>query len=249
MKYWAFSLCYNEPWVIRESLTQYYKTKSPVTEVTHVLVNHHWPISSAKFEQEIAEISKEFGCILLDPGKNLGLARGYNWAVSQMKVPDDALVVGYDPDSYPMTPGWDWAALEVMNAVPSIGWVSLMHVHANTELYERRKGDASRFIKGIQITPINAACMNSVCGIRGAFFNHHGGFQEVNPLYGGLEVHTYPKVKEAGYEWVFLNNYAESEHFTGKIHKDYVKWKWDTAHLGQPQIDFGEWLKKNSLNP
>jgi hypothetical protein len=138
MKVWSISLCFMDAEIIHDSIEQYYKTKHPEVETNHILVDQHWPINYSKQKRALELIAKKFGCQLLDPGKNLGLHEGFNWAWRQQAIPDNAMVIGYDPDSWPLDDGWDMAMAKAFVGSERIEWLSLWHTHCERQVFERR---------------------------------------------------------------------------------------------------------------
>lgn len=239
MKVWSISLCYNDPAVIRESILQYRRTKHPDVETVHVFVDQHWPIDYSEFKSQVMALTEEVGGVYLDPGRNLGLTAGFNWALGQLAIPDNAGVIGYDPDSWPVTPGWDMAMCRALVSDPELAWISLWHPHADRELLEQRRGrdlgDGKVLVK--------SAVLNSVCMWSRGWLRECQGIYEKLPYYGGLEVFTFPRLGKR--KWVFLKDYREDFWpMPELLNPLYREWKWATTHGGQKQIEFGTWLKQ-----
>lgn len=226
--------------IVADSIAQYYRTKSKEVETVHVLLDQHWPLEREKTREHLQAIAKQYGCLYIDSGRNRGLHEGFNYALSQLTIPDNAMVIGYDPDSYPVTIGWDMAMCEVFVADPRIQWLSLWHQHATRQLLHEGAGMHLEMIHGHRVRQVSRAVMNSVCGFRMGWLRRIGGLYEVLPKYGGLEVHMWPKIDG---RWVFLEDFQEQPALYDRMNPLYKEWKWRTAHLGEPQIDFGEWLK------
>lgn len=244
-KVWAVSLCFNKPEVIRQSLRQYRATSSPDVETVHVLVDQHWPLDQPKTSQELRSLADELGGLYLRPERNLGLARGFNWAVNQLPIPDNAGIIGYDPDSWPVDPCWDLAMCDAFVRFPEAAWFSLWHPHAERELIADRR--AKEIFPGT-LYEVTSPVMNSVCMIRKKWFREVGGFHEENPLYGGLEIHMWRRLEQSKAKWIFLRNYREAFWPNPEIlDTRYRDWKWATTHGREPQIPFGDWLKKRGL--
>lgn len=243
-KVFTISMCHNDPAIIEESIAQYYATKHPSVQTEHVLVDAHWPIDYPNFRKRIEALAQRFGCRLEDPGKNLGLHGNFNYAWNRMAIPDNAMVIGYDPDSWPVTPGWDLAMCEAFVGGANIGWLSLWHQHAERELFTEGRRKAEGVVKGVRLVYLKFPCLNSVCGFRQSFLRKAGGLFEQNPYYGGLECDLWPQLQSQGLEWVFLRDYQEAPHFEGRQDPRYRDWKYATTHLKQKQVSFEEWVKK-----
>jgi hypothetical protein len=245
-KVWSISLCYNDPKIIEESLNQLQVTRDKENvEMIIVMVDQHWPIDREKNKKEIERIALKNSAILLDPGKNLGLHHGFNWAFNQLHIPDNAMVIGFDPDSWPVVAGWDKSMCDVFVADPSIIWLSLWHPHATRELLHENKSKPESVIAGHRVVEVSAPVMNSVCGFRAGFLKKSGGLTEPSKYYGGLECSMWEKVKAHG-KWVFLPDYKEELHFQDVVNPLYRDWKWEHAHKEYPH-DFTQFLKERGV--
>lgn len=244
MKVWTISLAYMDAEIISESIARYYETKAPGVETVHALVDQHWPVGAGLHRAKLRKIAAKYGLVYLDPGKNLGLHHGFNWALSQFSIPDNAMVIGYDPDSYPVTHGWDLAMAEVFVARPSVCWLSLWHQHAQRQVVDE-KAEAERFsVAGHQVFRVGRAVMNSVCGWRMGWLRACGGLTEGNEFYGGLEVAMWNPLQKFGGEWVFLPEFQEQPHFQDRMNPFYREWKWAHAHERTTKDDFATWLTR-----
>lgn len=245
MKYkvWTISLCFMDADIIHDSLEQYYKTKSPEVETVHVLVDQHWPINYPQHRIELEKIAKKFNCILLDPGKNLGLHGGFNWAWEQLAIPPNAAVIGYDPDSWPVTPEWDLAICRAFVTRPDAVWFSLWHQHCDRQIDQEGALLRNFNAGGISCAQVSRAVMNSICAFRQAWLRKIGGLYEQNNFYGGLECDLWEKISYN--EWVFLRDYKEIPKLYDRMNPLFKEWKWKTAHTKEipHTMDFESWLK------
>lgn len=242
MKYkvWAISLCYNDFDIIQKSLQQFYATYGDRVEVEHVLVDQHWPIDKQMHQLKLKEFCKHNNFIYMNPGRNLGLAKGFNYALDNSNIPDNAMVVGYDPDSYPTKENWLDAMCDVFVADQSIGWISLWHQHSSRQLVSEGAGKQQEMIGGWRVNVVNQAVMNSVCGFRMSWLRKTGGLQEPNEYYGGLEVCMFPKLAQHKMRWVFMSDYFERPELNSP--RAYQVYKWKYAHEHSVKTDFETWV-------
>lgn len=247
MKVWTLSTAYNEAWIIRESIERYYDTKHPDVETVHIMTDAHWPIDYPNWRKEIERLCAKFGILLFDPGSNLGLHGNFNFAWNKLAIPDNAMVIGYDPDSWPDTKHWDKAMGDIFNERPKVGWLSLWHPHSSREIDEEGKKIRDEVIAGHRVAVLQRPCMNSVCGFRQGWLRKIGGLFEQNHYYGGLECDMWAKLTDNQMEWVFLRDFTESLPFVDRQNMLYRDWKWNYAHLKTTKDDFGTWLKKKGL--
>lgn len=244
-KVWTISLCYTDADIIRDSLKRLQETRTPEkVDMQIVMIDQHWPINYETHRKELEIISAENNAILLDPGKNLGLHDGFNWALEQLPIPDNAMVIGYDPDSHPDTVGWDKAMCDVFVADSKVMWLSLWHQHSTRELIEEGKGSRPMQTGGHWIRQLTRAAMNSVSGFRRGWLRQVGGLKEPSRWYGGLEVAMWGAVVNHG-KWVFLQDFKESPVFYDRMNPLYRTWKWRHAHEGYPH-DFAFFISHNT---
>lgn len=244
MKVWTISMCFMDADIIHDSIQQYYATKSLEVETVHVLVDQHWPINYTQHKHDLELIAKKFGCHYTDPGKNLGLHEGFNYGWRKFAIPDNAAVIGYDPDSWPVTPNWDMAICKLFNARPEIAWFSLWHIHAQRQIVSEGNGGVLEEAAGIKFHRLKRPSMNSVCAFRQEWLRTVGGLFEQNHEYGGLECDMWDKLHSTKkWDWVFLPEYQETADLYSRMNPLYREWKWKYAHTKEFRGDFASYLK------
>jgi hypothetical protein len=241
MKVWTITLCHNDPGIIEDSIARYYATKSPDVETNHILVDQHWPLGRADTKSRLQALAEKFGCTYLNPGKNLGLHDGFNWAVNQLAIPPDAGVIGYDPDSYPLTEGWDMAMCQAFVNDPTIAWLSLWHTHCDRQMLDEGAGVEAAVIGGIKTLRASRPVMNSICMFRRRWLSMVGGLHEGNAYYGGLEVDMWYKLGVN--KWVFLPEFKEDLRFHDRVDPIYREYKWEHAHTRAFPGSFEEFVR------
>lgn len=242
MKIWSFSLAYNEPWIIRQSIDAYYNTHDPSVETVHVIVDAHWPVKYANTRAELESMCRDYKCILLDPGKNMGLANNFNWAWKQFAIPDNAGVVGYDLDCRPITKGWDRAMGELFMAQPDAAWISLMNPRGMAELLPCMHGEVR--IGNHLAFKMKHPVVNSICMFRQGWLGKIGGISEYNPFYGSLEICLFPKL--GNYFWYIMKDIHEGDGIRDQENTLYRLWKYNTCHAKTIPVDkdFGTWMRE-----
>jgi hypothetical protein len=242
MKVWTISLCFNDPQIIRQSIASYYATKDPRVETVHLLVDQHWPIGYAKLRTELESIARDYRCILLDPGLNLGLHRGFNWAWGQFNIPDNAGIIGFDPDCIPTTPGWDMKMCELFCAKDDAAWISLMNPRTLSEVKARM--DIEVRLGGHFAFRMKHPTVNSICMFRQRWLRECGGILENNPFYGTLEMAMFPKLGKNF--WYIMRDVYESDGNRDQENHLYREWKWRTCHEHTIPVtkDFATWLRE-----
>lgn len=241
------TLGFANPATINASMERLYSTRA--LEFTHVLVDQHFPLpSEAACSLNLLRLTEQYRCSYLNPGYNLGLASGFNYAVAEMRMKPEDIVIGFDPDCMPVTPGWDDALFEVLACHPDVGWASLGNDVSEREMRER--GFETRAHGGSEIWLTQHAVVNSICAWRVSWLQAVGGLQEPNKYYGGLESRMFPLLAQRGYRWAFLPAFREERHEPTEKTKDpeYRDYKIAHAHTGEWKGDFKSFLesRKNS---
>lgn len=165
--------------------------------------------------------------------------------MSQLNMADDDVVIGYDPDSCPISPGWDLALVEVMRKDPNVNWSSLMSPRCQPELTAR--GYTSRKLDQIEVWYTKQAVVNSICAWRVGWLRRIGGLQEPNAFYGGLECSMYAALGPN--QWAFLPGWWEDDRLRDGMDPEYRVWKWRHAHLHDWPGDFKSFLEAGAPLP
>jgi GT2 family glycosyltransferase len=245
---YAITLCFNRPDIIRESLEAFYRTKNPSTQIKHILVDQHYPLPDKKSVHfQIYRMAQEFGCVYLNPGRNLGLHKGFNWACKEMKMTADDIVIGYDGDSNPISPGWDMALVTALSN-PDIAWSSLMNPRSKKELLERGYDEIT--VGGhLKVWITKNAVVNSVCAWRYSFLQASGGLQEPSEYYGHLESTMWQYLIKQKKKWAFTPGWEENDYKRNQADWQFTHYKWCYAHLKSWTGDFDSYLAAGCPNP
>lgn len=232
----------------KESIAAYHATRNPELRYKHYFVDQHYPLKKEKNRKELRKICEKYDVTVLDPGKNLGLHEGFNWALKQINPPDNAVIIAYDPDVNPISPGWDMALVRAIRGdqKQNVVWASLIHETAVKEIathgYEHRKADGY-----IDLYVTRRAVMNSICAWHMGWLRKVGGLHEPTAFYGHLEAEMWSRL--GGRDWAFLPGWTEDETLRAKQDKEYQTYKWVHAHTQTWKGDFESWLAAGSPNP
>lgn len=168
------TLCHAMPEMLAHSLALGRRTIG--VDVDWVLVDHLWPIDGEFTRKFIRELPCS---VFLEPETNMGGVGGANWAVAQLGLADDDVLIGYDPDSNPLTDGWGKALVDVMSADPQLDYLSLMPVvHLLTHRWQ------FKVVRGHRVAWDDRPEMFGVTAWRGKFIKR--GLPD-HRLYGGVE--------------------------------------------------------------
>lgn len=229
--------------VLRNSIDQVYKTVGIQPE-RHILLDNGYPKNKAENSFLIHNVCQDYGVEYYNLGENLGLGAGYRWLIDKTRAGDDDIIVGLDPDVWPITDNWGKALVDVMQAEPRVGWASLNVVpHTAREMIER--GGVQSMLGGYVVQECPAACLNSICAWRPGMLRDLGGIHEPRKYYGGVESHMKPKLDLHSWRWVYLMDYKEEWNASVASEADYQQYKIEYAHKGSTKDDFETWLKYN----
>lgn len=232
------TLGFANPSVLEDTLRQVRKTRT--TDFPHYILNQHYPLpSEAIFTKRLYELAGDYGCIILDAGVNLGLHHGLNYAASQ--VPDLPFMIGLDPDTCPITSGWDEALVNVLRENRDIAWTSLINPSSQYDIDNKPHEFIQR--NGYNLIHIHQAVINSICAFRMDWVNSVDGFIEPSEFYGGLECSMAARL--GTYKWVFLRDFKEERDPVAQQNSPdqiYGEYKWDHAFKGYPH-DFARYIE------
>jgi hypothetical protein len=221
MKVVTITTCHARAEVLKCGLNRYYETATLPTE--HYILNHHYPIDYWGTVRAIVDICERHRCKLVSNPKNIGGHEGFNWVFNQLEIADDDIVIGYDPDTYPMHKGWDAAMVGAIQKEKSLGCVSLLIDH----LEGNRKWETVLESPKV-VVPDNLDMFNAT-GWRGSLVKKTGGMKALTGLYGGVELSMHALTKADGLKMGYLWDYRET--FCPEAHDPiYNKWKQDYIH-------------------
>lgn len=249
-KVYIISLGYNNAAVMKAGIGRMYETMAlKPEEFTHVILDQHYPIRRSEVLNLFDGFRKNYGATVMDAGSNLGLHHGWNWVCDRLPLEEEDVVIGYDPDSWPVQPGWDLAMVDALQhwKTTQCPWVSVTsevvwHM-PNARFEEWQLGRYK------MLTPISHPCwVQSVCGFVWGPLKAVGNFVEPNPLYGDLEKTLAPKYAALGYKMAWMLDYHdEIRRLDGHEDAEYRNWKYATAILGEPQVPLEEWCEKKGI--
>jgi hypothetical protein len=158
-----------------------------------VLDNHYSEESSVWLRENIGK----YGYILFDEGYNMGLHRGYNRLLEEVKTTH---MLAVDPDVLPATRYFDLELLKHAENMANV-WVSCF----NTVSLSQFAGHELEGELIINPRPV----VNSICLFACGWLRSVGGMQEPTALYGGLESHMWQYLDQKTMRWVFALNSIE----------------------------------------
>lgn len=236
---WLVTLAHNRQQIIYESLHQVTETIALPWE--KVIVDHHWPKDYWKTKNALMKMARFFDYRMITPYENLGAHGGYTWALKQLPLGKDDFVAFCDSDVWPLTPGWDIAALHVLKGAADVVSVSLWHERAANVPGRTWKTES---VDGIVITWPDTYSVTDITVVRASWLLEHGYPQGLRPFYGFVENTMFDIARRHGKRCVYLKNYEEMAFHPGEPDPDYAAWKVAHAHEKTFHGNFAEWLKR-----
>ena len=247
---YAVSIAYMDYTIMAASIAQLYKTAGlnyDLQPTEWILVDNHWPlkpgwkIAGIDFQTQKLADSLWQGK-LVDPGQNLGGHGGLTFGIQQLKyLKDDDLVLNYDLDSWPVTPGWLQAAVDVMKADPSLGYVALL-----PNRIEKSREWAFEQIAGHRLATHPVTEMWNVTVFRGSVIK--GGMLADRKYYGFVETAMLRKIHELGLRFGYLYDFREDQHPIWHC-REYCDYKDAHGREGTFPGSFEEYLKEKGIKP
>lgn len=220
----------------RHSAEAYYRTRNHDTQ--HFFVDQRYPLNETQNRVELHSICRDHNISILDPGRNLGGTEGFNYALRFIKPSKGDVIIGYDPDSFVETEGWDGALIDAIMFDDQVNWTSLMSARAQPELESR--GIKRRWIRHLEVWQTVRPVVNSVCAFRAEWLTAVGGLSQPSPWYGGLEASMFNNLR--GGQWCFLPGWMENDSLRDQQDREFLWWKWKHAHLGEWPGDFKSYV-------
>lgn len=200
-KIYIITVCHMEPEIIAFSLARALKTMGYGYD-RWIFVDNHWPITKY-LNREVLEDVSQMICDreIIRPEKNVGGHGGVNFALNHLKIKPEDLVLIYDPDSNPVTPGWLSAMVTVMANASHIDCLGLM---IDPAIIVSRLWNF-KHIAGIKVASDKDAEMMNITMIRGSALIRTHGMQAFSSFYGGVEASMHSK----GIKSAYLYDYRE----------------------------------------
>lgn len=227
-----------------ECQLDYVHSTNNLSNITHVVIDNHYPVDKQENRARIAMACAKYGAIYLDSGRDLGLHEGLNNAVKTIGIRSDDILIGLDPDDF-VTPGSIQVLEKVMKATDEFAVLGL----GFSVIYDRLKEGVPferRTIAGESVLIHPTIEMWNVCAWNMKTVYSMGGFKQPNKYYGGIEVATENQMLKDFKRLGYLEHW-KSDHLpvdrndTTLFDPQYRNWKTAHAHKGY-QGSFEEFL-------
>jgi GT2 family glycosyltransferase len=241
MSLFMIVVCHMQPSTIAHSLMKFLMTSGvqPQSFNRIIMVDHHWPIEHDLTSNLVHRASSLLDAEVISPPKNLGGHGGFNFALQALlPLADNDLVLGYDPDSNPITPNWLQAMRDVLEKDPSLAFLSLTHTGFKDKTDKR-----TEFIAGHRVSFFDRPEMFNVTLWRGSFIK--SGLTSDNSFYGQVETPAYNRVKSMGLRHGYMEDCIEAENPI--LHPDIYR-EWKGFHAGKSYLgNFDQYCKDKGV--
>lgn len=253
MAVYAITLAFAHPKILALSIKAFYETRNELLPLAgHLIVDQHYPLHRAEILSGLETQRKDHGCRILDPGRNLGLHVGFNWALSQINPQPEDIIIGYDGDSLPLSKGWDMALVRAIDSRRTDGqgevvWATLGNPRTLGDI--RARGFDSVTADGyLRLMLTRSSITNSVCAWRYRWLKEVGFLQEPMAFYGHLEATMWGKLR-GGKRWAVLPDWNESDELRDLHDRAYIVYKWMHSHTKEWPGDFESYVRAGCPEP
>lgn len=238
------TLCFNRPEVVRNSIQRLNKTQK-TDGFEKYLIDVSFPIPDKTHNTiELATMANQFGYKLLKPAYNRGVARNWMWAVEELELNNNDVIIGMDPDSEPIDNGWADALVDVLTGGQKIAYCGLTRVSPPglaTEVDESKIIYSRSVINTRKVRHYSQPIGWPMGGFSAGFVRERGIWQP-RSRYGFIEHETIRNMGD--WKWVMLDEFRDQTSDRGEtIYRD---WKVEQAQ-GKTDLDFEAWLKDKGL--
>ena len=244
------TISYNNPKVLKESIDKYYELCYDKPNY-HFVLNNNYPLHLEEQKEVFDYISKEYGCIVYNSGKNLGLKQGSMYLFNEVgkfhNFKDDDVFIFYDSNSYPITKNFDKALTEVFKN-REIGICSLTNKKRPIENIIQDKITNYNYYLNTVTSNISSITSFTYKTHLMVLFN----FYMFSETYGDGSNYTNTSeiINKHNLKFVILNDYEENiNYLSSKQDFEYVKYK-EFIIAVQPKdyISFDKYLELKLYN-
>lgn len=226
----AITVCFSEPDILAWSLMKFKRTTC-IQPKSWMFLDNCWPLNR-HHTSECIELAAKLApnSSVIKAEKNLGGHGGYNFALAASEYAPDDYLLTYDPDSNPLTPKWLEAMRDVLDADPTMAYVSLLD-RRNVDrpwTYEQIGGHKVAFLPYPEmwaITLFRKSILDKGIQADSEKWN--------SPFYGHVEPPMFRHARERGQRNGYLFDFRDDK-CPIEPPKAYTKWKQEHAYGKYP---------------
>lgn len=202
------------------------------------LIDQHYPLRPEVNRPVLKHLCERFNYQYIDSLKDRGAAQGFNYALSQL--PKTTHIVTYDPDMVPATDNALERQIAVLDANPSLAFVSLAPAFCADALYMQTRADLQIIAnERVWVMRPNKYEMMDGCVWRRSFLDSVNGFTQQFRYYGQLEIPMIQLATKQGLTWGYL---ADHGFIVDQRYYDAEYTQWKHAHIAGFTGSMSEWL-------
>lgn len=206
--------------ILEQSLDHLQETRDKSLYNQLVVTDNHYPMNREQNRKELMRIALKHGALFFDSGGDIGAAQSFNQVTNTLPLLDHDYVLGYDPDSWALNPGFDREMSEVLDHYPDLAYVSLTNpdvTFKNPEIVWEHRPRVS------VIT--NRPEMMNVTMFRWSWLKKIGGLEQVCKYYGFMEGKLWRGLSDTSMHSGYLPDYQEDIRLTALHDPEYIEWK------------------------
>lgn len=261
-KTYVHTLCWN---LVSESekIVERLYSQNYTEDFEHYLVDLGFPLtkgdevpkdikaSQEKNSKDLLSLAQRYGSKVMKQ-ENIGVSQNWTNVFRTLKLKDEDVLIGADPDEHTLDHGWVDAMASVLRSEQyKIGMVSLLMQGHEVVLKKEKDYIQEEIINGVRVWFPCCDINWALIGFSGEFLN---AIKEIPypadcPRYGYIESMTRPYFKKLGYNWVILPDYRveHTDFELGEPGSSKLLREWKNLIIFKRniygQIDFFEFLK------
>lgn len=240
------TLCYNNPKVIEESIDKYYELCYNKPDI-HFLLNDHYPLYKEEIKTTLKKLSDKYGCVILDPEKNLGLKDGSLYIMDQLNklkgFKEEDIGIMYDSNCYPLTKNFDKALVDIYKN-KDIGICTLSPQNIIENVIIKDETSNLNYIEDINFfTAITSFTYKAHSIIQASFNMFSKTYGDGSVKFSNVK----DKIAKYNLKYVALSDYKEDmKYFKQKEDYDYINYKKFILNIKpKDYISFDDFLNYN----
>ena len=239
---WIFSLAYNSPRMVRESIEHTLKNNELNFDHKLILMDVKYPIGGVVQNSiEMQQISRDYNFTYLRPYKNRGVSGNWNWFLKEVEAHPEDIVYCICPDGRVQKPNWISAIKDVFETEDDAYCICPnQHKFTGGDITVEQRQTPN----GVNYLSLSRLVAWSLAAFKVEPLKIIGGLKEKRPFYGFIEDATHDVASKFGYNFYKLKDYYDNHIYD--VDEHYRMWK-DLQVQGLITLDLETWLKKENL--
>lgn len=237
------TLAFNDPEQVQKAVKRLKDTQD-ISTYEYYIIDVGFPIPcKRKNFKRLCDIANAYDVDILKPARNRGVSGNWMWAVYELGLEGNDVIIGMDPDSEPQQRGWCDALTDVLsNSMEPIAYCGLTRItppQLSTEVNEFDKPYTTHMIAGRKVRKYMEAISWPMGGFNAGFVRERG-IHQPRTRYGFIEMGTIRLMENTKWDWCMLDEFHDATSDRGD--KRYQEWKIKQARA-ETHLDFEDYLK------